>query len=56
MFVAYAHRLVLAAYSAHFERALAASTHDSPTVKLDIDPKITGILSSLSSSSSPYFA
>uniref|UniRef100_A0A915CEJ5 BTB domain-containing protein n=2 Tax=Parascaris univalens TaxID=6257 RepID=A0A915CEJ5_PARUN len=43
MFVAYAHRLVLAAYSAHFERALAAGAHDSPTVKLDIDPKITGV-------------
>ncbi|VDM48452.1 unnamed protein product [Toxocara canis] len=42
-FVAYAHRLVLAAYSSHFERALAASAHDSPTVKLDIDPKITGV-------------
>ncbi len=35
------HRLVLAAFSTHFETALAGVGHSS-TITLDIDPKITG--------------
>jgi hypothetical protein len=43
-FISNAHRFMLAAFSTHFETALAG-VQDSPTITLDIDPKITGISS-----------
>ncbi|VDK54405.1 unnamed protein product [Anisakis simplex] len=43
--VGYAHRLVLAAYSNHFERALANASSYSSNLTLDIDSKITGVRS-----------
>lgn len=44
VYVASAHRLVLATYSSHFETALAG-VQDSTTITLDVDPKITGVQS-----------
>lgn len=41
-FIMSAHRLILAAYSTHFETALAA-VQPSKSITLDIDPKITGV-------------